>query len=73
MNTETKMKEFGKLEVGGKFYLSDSGSRSHSGLADTAYYTKTISQKDANGSWFNAKTAFGMLTFVQYDKRVWVK
>ena len=68
MNTEPKMKEFGKLEVGGKFFLANPV-----GLAEAAYYSKIVSQKDANGAWFNAKSAFGMLTFVQYDKRVWVK
>ncbi len=68
MNTETRMQEFGKLEVGRKFYLGNP-----IGLPETAYYTKIASQKDANGSWFNSKSAFGMPSFVQYDKRVWVK
>ena len=68
MSTEAKMQEFGKLEVGKKFYLSNPV-----GLPEMAYYTKSVSQKDASGAWSNAKSAFGSPTFVQYDKRIWVK
>ena len=68
MSTDTRMMEFGKLDTGDKFYLSNPIT-----LTETASYTKMISQKDANGAWANAKNAFGLRTFVQYDKRVWVK
>lgn len=68
MKTEARMQEFGKVDVGHKFYLGNPLN-----LPETAYYTKTISQKNANGAWSNAKNAFGIPSFVQYDKRVWVK
>lgn len=68
MSTDPKMQEFGKLEVGRKFYLNNPV-----GLPETSYYTKCISQKNASGAWANAKSAFGIPLFVQYDKRVWVK
>ena len=67
-NTDAKTQEFGKLSIGHKFFLGNPV-----GLAETAYYIKVQSQKNDNGSWVNAKSAFGMPTFVQYDKRVWVK
>jgi len=67
MNSEAKMQEFGKLEVGKKFYLSKPDT-----LPATAFYTKIATQKDQNGAWYNAKSAFGMPSFIQYDKRVWV-
>lgn len=67
-NENTKMLEFGRLEVGGKFYLSNP-----SNLTETAAYTKINTQKDPSGKWANAKNAFGLVTFVQYDKRVWKK
>lgn len=67
MNKETKILEFGKLEIGKKFYLSKPET-----VAVVSFYTKVNSQKDQNGSWYNAKSAFGAPTFVQYDKRVWV-
>lgn len=63
-----KMVEFGKLEVGNKFYLGNPET-----LTENAAYTKMISQKDKDGKWSNAKNAFGLVTFVQYDKRVWNK
>ena len=34
---------------------------------------KINTQKDNDGKWANAKNAFGLVTFVQYDKRVWKK
>ena len=67
-NDAPKMIEFGKLDVGTKFYLGNPES-----LTENAAYTKMTSQKDANGKWANAKNAFGLVTFVQYDKRVWKK
>lgn len=66
MSTEYKIKDFGKLTTGAKFYLSNPMS-----LPEVAYYTKTDSQKDVTGKWNNATNAFGIPTFVQYDKRVW--
>ncbi len=66
MNNQAKIQEFGKLTVGQKFYLGKPET-----LPATAFYTKITAQKDQNGSWFNAKSAFGAPTFVQYDKRVW--
>lgn len=71
MKTKTegpKMVEFGKLDVGGKFYLGNPD-----GLNENAAYTKINTQKDTSGKWTNAKNAFGLVTFVQYDKRVWKK
>lgn len=62
------MLEFGKLEVGSKFYLGNP-----SALTENAAYTKMTAQKDSDGKWANAKNAFGLVTFVQYDKRVWKK
>jgi hypothetical protein len=42
-------------------------------LTENAAYTKINTQKDQDGKWANAKNAFGLITFVQYDKRVWKK
>lgn len=67
-NEGPKMMEFGKLELGGKFYLGNPAT-----LTENAAYTKITAQKDSNGKWANAKNAFGLVTFVQYDKRVWKK
>lgn len=63
-----KMVEFGKLEIGSKFFLGNPES-----LTENSAYTKINTQKDQNGKWANAKNAFGLITFVQYDKRVWKK
>ncbi len=68
MKTDTKMMEFGRLETGKKFYLSNPAT-----APEMAFYTKVVSQKDQNGTWSNAKNAFGAPTFIQYDKRVWLK
>jgi len=62
------MLEFGKLDIGGKLYLSNP-----SNLTEAAAYTKITTQKGTDGKWANAKHAFGLVTFVQYDKRVWKK
>jgi hypothetical protein len=62
------MVEFGKLDAGNKFFLSNP-----IGLEDRASYIKMTSQKDKDGRWSNAKNPFGIVIFVQYDKRVWVK
>ena len=67
-NEGPKMMEFGKLEVGSKFYLGNPIT-----LTENAAYTKMVAQKDSNGKWANAKNAFGLVTFVQYDKRIWKK
>jgi hypothetical protein len=67
MKTETKILEFGKLEVGKKFYLSKPDS-----APLLACYTKIATKKNQDGSWCNAMTPFGTPAFVQYDKRVWV-
>ena len=67
-NDGAKMIEFGKLDIGGRFYLGNPES-----LTENAAYTKINTQKDPNGKWANAKNAFGLVTFVQYDKRVWKK
>jgi hypothetical protein len=68
-NTDNaRMAEFGKLEVGNKFYLSNP-----IGMNENAAYTKILSQKDSDGKWSNANNVFGLRTFVQYDKRIWVK
>jgi hypothetical protein len=70
MNNETiKQIEFGKIIDGGNFFLSPPETP-----ADfRAVYTKVISKKDQNGAWANAKNIYGLTTFVQYDKRVWIK
>ena len=68
MYTEVKMQEFGNLEVGRKFYLGKPDT-----LPEVSYYTKTKTQKDGSGSWTNCQNAFGLFSFVKYDKRVWVK
>lgn len=67
-NEGPRMVEFGKLELGNKFFLGNPDA-----LTENAAYTKIVSQKDGSGKWANAKNAFGLVTFVQYDKRVWKK
>ena len=67
-NEGARMVEFGKLELGNKFYLGNPET-----LTENAAYTKIVSQKNNEGAWANAKNAFGLVTFVQYDKRVWKK
>ena len=67
-NEGARMVEFGKLELGNKFYLGNPET-----LTENAAYTKIVSQKNNEGTWANAKNAFGLVTFVQYDKRVWKK
>ena len=67
-NEGARMVEFGKLELGNKFYLANPEA-----LTENAAYTKIVSQKNNEGTWANAKNAFGLVTFVQYDKRVWKK
>ena len=67
-NEGARMVEFGKLELGNKFYLGNPEA-----LTENAAYTKIVSQKNNEGTWANAKNAFGLVTFVQYDKRVWKK
>lgn len=67
-NEGPRMVEFGKLELGNKFYLANPEA-----LTENAAYTKIVSQKNNEGTWANAKNAFGLVTFVQYDKRVWKK
>ena len=67
-NEGARMVEFGKLELGNKFYLGNPEA-----LTENAAYTKIDSQKNNEGTWANAKNAFGLVTFVQYDKRVWKK
>jgi hypothetical protein len=67
-NDGPKMMEFGKLDIGGKFYLSNP-----SNLTENAAYTKMATQKGIDGKWSNAKNALGLVTFVQYDKRIWKK
>jgi hypothetical protein len=67
-NEGPRMVEFGKLELGNKFYLGNPDI-----LTENAAYTKIVSQKNNEGKWSNAKNAFGLVTFVQYDKRVWKK
>lgn len=42
-------------------------------MNENAAYTKIVSQKDSDGKWSNATNVFGLRTFVQYDKRIWVK
>jgi len=67
-NEGARMVEFGKLELGNKFYLGNPEA-----LTENAAYTKIVSQKNNEGAWANAKNSFGLVTFVQYDKRVWKK
>ena len=67
-NEGARMVEFGKLELGNKFYLANPEA-----LTENAAYTKIVSQKNNEGAWANAKNSFGLVTFVQYDKRVWKK
>lgn len=68
MNDEIVVKqiEFGKLTTGAKFFLSRPTD-------DRAAFTKIQSQKDERGTWSNAKNIYGLTTFVQYDKRIWIK
>lgn len=67
MNEETsKQVEFGRLTLGAKFFLSKPTD-------DRGTYTKIQSQKDERGTWSNAKNIYGLTTFVQYDKRIWIK
>lgn len=67
MNDETsKQVEFGKLATGGKFFLSKPSD-------ERAAFTKIESRKDERGAWSNAKNIYGLTTFVQYDKRIWIK
>lgn len=71
MKTESeniKAVEFNKIELGGSFYLSNPIA-----LDEKSAYIKIMSKKNVDGTWTNAKTKFGVLTFVQYDKRVWIK
>lgn len=65
---KTKQIEFGKLHVGSQFFLANPQN-----LTNTATYTKINTQKNQDGKWANAKNGFGLVTFVQYDKRVWTK
>jgi hypothetical protein len=65
MNETTKQIEFGKLALGSKFYLAKPS-------ANALPFTKIASSKNESGAWSNAKNGFGLTTFVQYDKRVWV-
>ena len=67
-NEGARMVEFGKLELGNKFYLGNPEA-----LTENAAYTKIVSQKNNEGAWANAKNSFGLVTFVQYNKRVWKK
>jgi hypothetical protein len=69
MNDETnKQIEFVKLPTGGKFLLSIPEIPP----TQRGVYTKIVSQKDARGVWQNAKDMYGLTTFIQYDRRVWV-
>lgn len=69
MNDEKpKQIEFGKLQVGNQFFLANPVN-----VPSNAVYTKINTQKDNAGKWANAKNLFGVVTFVQYDKRVWKK
>lgn len=64
-----KQVEFGKLSIGSKFYLN----RPNQTVDDKTAHTKILAQKSEAGAWSNAKNNFGLTTFVQYDKRVWIK
>ena len=64
--TTAKQVEFGKLTIGSKFYLAKPAS-------SALPFTKITSSKNEAGAWSNAKNGFGLTTFVQYDKRVWVQ
>lgn len=67
MNDEiSKQIEFGNLKIGTKFFLSKPTD-------DRAIYTKVQSQKNERNAWSNAKNIYGLTTFIQYDKRVWIK
>jgi hypothetical protein len=67
-DTKLKQVEFEKLQTGSKFYLGNPTN-----LPDNAAYIKMETQKDHEGKWTNAKNVFGMVIFIQYDKRVWQK
>jgi hypothetical protein len=61
--------EFVRLEKGKEFFMA----RPVEGQLPPQAYKKLDSQKNEQGKWINAKNSFGLTTFVQYDKRVWVK
>lgn len=63
-----KQIEFGKLSIGSKFYLTRPSPLTEA----KAVHTKIASSKGESGIWTNAKNNFGLTTFVQYDKRVWI-
>jgi len=63
-----KQMEFGKLQTGGRFFLSNPV-----GQPDNASYTKINTIKIENTKWVNAKNFYGLTTFIQYDKKVWIK
>ena len=63
-----KMLDFSLLQPGEKFFTSRLVA-----LDNKAYYVKTATSKTSNGSWINAKNAFGLDTFIKYDQRVWVR
>lgn len=71
-NETAKQVEFGKLSIGAKFYMSKP-TESAAAQSISLPLTKITSSKNENGTWSNAKNAFGLTMFVQYDKRVWTK
>jgi len=64
----TKQVEFGKLTIGSKFYMVKPTY-----LNEDKYHVKITTSKTETGVWTNAKNNYGLTTFVQYDKRVWIK
>lgn len=70
-NTEdkpVKMIDFSSLEEGDQFFAIREKAND-----DFSAYTKTITAKDKNGGWINATNPRGMLVFIKYDTRVWVR
>jgi hypothetical protein len=61
--------EFIRLEKGKEFFMA----KPVEGLPLPQAHKKLDSQMNAQGKWVNAKNSFGLTTFIQYDKRVWIK
>jgi hypothetical protein len=70
MNEEVvnvKAVDFSILPVGEKFFTSRMIAE-----VGTVYCIKTETKK-LNEGWTNAKSAFGVPSFIKYDARVWVR
>lgn len=70
MNQELNVKaaDFSVVQSGERFYLSKIAAAD-----STPYYIKTETTRTKDGTWSNTKNEFGLLGFVKYDSRVWVR